>query len=178
MRIWQHLLICNKKRRICKITGVKSTMTGIGPANRSSRYPGQWEKIGMVAYMQKPIDNRQSELQNDNEEIEGDGSVDELTVLPGPSNIENRKDITAIVGTPEGRVEQSDYPTPAVAPSKRMRDNPTAKAVSLLESIAKRGSTVMKRRANDAMTRAKQRIARNQIQAVISELEDDESGTN
>ena len=138
--------------------------------------------------MQEPIDNSQPELQNENEEIEGECSVDELTVLPGPSNIENRKDIPAIVGTPEGRLEQPDSPTPALAPSKRKRDDPAAKAVSLLESIAKRGSTVKERTANenfciyvaaqlDAMTKAKQRIARNQIQAVISELEDDESDT-
>ena len=138
--------------------------------------------------MQEPIDNSQPELQNENEEIEGECSVDELTVLPGPSNIENRKDIPAIVGTPEGRVEQPDSPTLALVPNKRKRDDPAAKAVSLLESIAKRGSTVKERTANvkfciyvaaqlDAMTKAKQRIARNQTQAVISELEDDESDT-
>ena len=55
-------------------------------------------------------------------------------------------------------------------------------------SHSKRGSTVKERTANeifciyvaaqlDAMTKVKQRIARNQIQAIISELEGDESDT-
>ena len=127
--------------------------------------------------MQEQIDNSQPELQNENEEIEGECSVDELTVLPGPSNIENRKDIPAIVGTPEGRVEQPDSPTPAVAPSKRKLDDPAAKAVSLLERTANEKFCIYVAAQRDAMTKAKQRIARNQIQAVISELEDDESDT-
>jgi len=77
---------------------------------------------------------------------------------------------------------------PASAPSKRKRDDLAAKAVSLLESIVKHGSTVKERTANekfcihvavqlDTMTKVKQRIAKNHIQAIISELEGDESDT-
>jgi len=136
--------------------------------------------------MQEPIDNSQPELQNDNE---GEYSVCEFTVLPGPSNIESRKDMPAIVVIPEGRVKEQPHSlTPALAPSKRKRDDPAAKAVSFLESIAKRDSTVNEWTANervcvyaaaqlDAMTKVKQRIARNQIQAVGSELEGVESDT-
>ena len=139
--------------------------------------------------MQELIDNSQPEIRNENEENEGECSVGEFTVLPGPSNVESRKDMPAIVVTPEGRVEEQPHPPiPASAPSKRKRDDPAAKAVSLLESIAKRGSTIKERTANekfciyvaaqlDAMTKVKQRIARNQIQAIISELEGDESDT-
>ena len=142
--------------------------------------------------MHEPIANSQPEIRNENEENEGECPVGEFTVLPGPSNVESRKDMPAIVVIPESRVEeqqkQPHSPIPASAPSKRKRDDPAAKAVSLLESIAKCGSTVKERTANekfciyvaaqlDAMTKVKQRIARNQIQAIISELEGDESDT-
>jgi len=83
--------------------------------------------------MQESIDNSQPELQNENEENEGECSVSEVTVLPGPLNIESRKDMSVIVVTPEARVEEQPHsPIPALAPRKRKRDDPAAKAVSLL----------------------------------------------
>ena len=75
---------------------------------------------------------------------------------------------------------------PSRTPKKRKQDNPASKAVSLLESIAKCGSSVKEKSSNeklciyvaaqlDEMPRGKQRIARNRKQTILSELDEDES---
>ena len=77
-------------------------------------------------------------------------------------------------------------PLPQVGHLKRQLEDPASKAVSLLESIAKRASSVKEKSANeklciyvaaqvDHLPRSKQRIARNRIQAILSELDEDES---
>ena len=87
---------------------------------------------------------------------------------------------------PQGSTDRPPSPPSRKTPKKRKQDDPASKAISLLESIVKHGSTVKEKSSNqkfciyvaaqlDGRPRGKQRITRNRIQTILSELDEDES---
>ena len=126
--------------------------------------------------------------QNVSEDIEEESAIGELLVLPGPS-YQDDSDNVDTSSQPldlQGSTDRPPSPPSRKTPNKRKQDDPASKAVSLLESIVKRGSTVKEKSSNqkvciyvaaqlDEMPRRKQRIARNRIQTILSELDEDES---
>ena len=134
--------------------------------------------------MQEPTETSQQWSQNLNEDVEEESTVGGLVVLPGPSHQVDSGNIynSSQSLTPQGSIVRPPSSPPSKTPKKRKQDNPASKAVSLLESIAKHGSSVKEKSANetfciyvaaqlDEMPRRKQRIARNIIQAILSELD-------
>jgi len=87
---------------------------------------------------------------------------------------------------PQGSTDRPPSSPSSKTPKKRKQDDPASKAVSHLESIVRHGSTVKEKPPNkkfcicvaaqlDQMPRGKKRIARNRIQTILSEFDEDES---
>ena len=87
---------------------------------------------------------------------------------------------------PQGSTDRPSSSPSSKTPKKRKQDDPALKAVSHLESIVRHGSTVKEKPPNkkfciyvaaqlDEMPRGKKRIARNRIQTILSEFDEDES---
>ena len=138
--------------------------------------------------MQESTETSQQCSLNVNEDIEEESTVGEFVVLLGPSHLEDSGNIHNSLQSlnPQGIADGPHSPPPSRTPKKRKLEDPASKAVSLLESIAKHASSVKEKSANekfcinvaaqlDQLPRIKQRIARNRIQAILSESDEDES---
>ena len=126
--------------------------------------------------------------QNVSEDIEEESAIGELIVLPGPSYQDDSENVYSSSQSldPQGSTDRPPSPPSRKTPKKRKQDDPASKAISLLESIVKHGSTVKEKSSNqkfciyvaaqlDGRPRGKQRITRNRIQTILSELDEDES---
>ena len=101
-------------------------------------------------YMQEPTETSQQCSQNLNEDVEEESTVGDLLVLPGPSHQDDSGNMynSSQSLTPQGSTVRPPSSPPSKTPKKRKQDDPASRAFSLLESIAKRGSSVKEKSAN------------------------------
>ena len=126
--------------------------------------------------------------QNVSENIEEESTIGELIVFPGPSYQDDSENMykSSQSLNPQGSTDRPPSSPSSKTPKKRKQDDPASKAVSHLESIVRHGSTVKEKSSNqkfciyvaaqlDELPRGKKRIARNRIQTILSEFDEDES---